>query len=350
MAPGEPLQRAPSPHRTVGAVMRGLGAVRLALFGISPDEAKFAARGFAPADPTTQQSLETIGRSFIAGYTLTLETGRGEAAMRSLIDHPAALRGFVVEGAAMALALLDLVSPWPRRRFAAFVEGPARHYDYLAYVGAGWALARVSWRLRHRLGPLDPLLRWLMLDGYGFHEGYFHPRRTFELLRRPRLLEGYERRAFDQGVGRSLWFAMGASIERVHEAVQAFPEDRRPDIWSGVGLAAVYAGGADPAALPDIVQAAGDWHAHLGQGAAFAAAAHRKPGPIPDFSDAACAILAGVDGQRAAEITLAAQPRVDRDASGSHYEAWRDAIRTAIVRPSRNPGAQSVDLIGTASC
>lgn len=350
MTYSEPLPRLSATGRAADPVGRGFGSVRTALFGIAADEAQFAARGFAPAEPRTQQSLEAIGRSFIAGYNLTLATGRGDAVMRALSDHPHTLRGFVVEGAAMALALLDLVTPWPQRRFAAFVDGPAQPYVYLAYVGAGWALARVSWRFRRRLGPLDPLLSWLMADGYGFHEGYFHPRRTFERLQRPNGLKGYERRAFDQGVGRALWFAKGASIARVREAVQAFPGDRQPDIWSGLGLAAVYAGGAGPEALPELVDAAGRWRDHLGQGAAFAAAAHLKAGSIPRASDIACGILAGVDGQRAAEITLRAQPRADRDASGAHYESWRAAIRTALATPCRNAVLQPAALMGTEPC
>src|SRR5579859_5786829 len=200
----------------------GLGRLRCALLGISPSEASFSVRGFRPAEPGRQQRLELIGRTFIAGYNAAVTHGDGEVVAEQLSCIASDLRGFAAEGAAMGLALLDLLSPWPARRFARFAAGPARNYVYLAYVGAGWALARTSRRLVRRLGSLDPLISWLMLDGHGFHEGYFRATETIDLQRRPRSLSGYAARAFDQGLGRSIWFAKGASADRVAAAADAF--------------------------------------------------------------------------------------------------------------------------------
>src|SRR3712207_8380154 len=47
----------------------------------------------------------------------------------------------------------------------------------------------------------------------------------------------------DQGLGRSLWFVQGADVRRIPATVNAFPAERRPDLWSGLGLACGYAGG-----------------------------------------------------------------------------------------------------------
>jgi hypothetical protein len=47
----------------------------------------------------------------------------------------------------------------------------------MAHVGIGWAIARLPWlrrRIEQPLNRLDSLLRWLAVDGYGFHEGYFY--------------------------------------------------------------------------------------------------------------------------------------------------------------------------------
>src|SRR6185503_18765465 len=100
-----------------------------------------------------------------------------------------------------------------RRRFADFVSGPGASHVYMLYVGAGWAIARLPWlrsnpdrAIRH----FDPLLGWLAVDGYGFHEGYFHWPESIDRRRLPRGLSGYARCAFDQGLGRSLWFVEGA--------------------------------------------------------------------------------------------------------------------------------------------
>ncbi|HEX8257420.1 MAG TPA: DUF1702 family protein [Allosphingosinicella sp.] len=313
-----------------------LEAARLGLFGISPHEAEFDVRGFRSTTTPRRDRLETVGRSFIAGYNAAVATGRGEAALEQLPGFPEDLRGFVVEGAAMGLAMLDLVTPWPRRGFAAFVAGPAKPYVYLAYVGAGWALARTSWRLRGRLGRVDPLLRWLMMDGYGFHSAYFQADRSIDLHRRPSLPAGYAARAFDQGLGRGLWFAMGASGGAVRSAVESFVPERRADLWSGIGLAASYAGGAGTRELTDLAQVAGGFRLELAQGAAFAAAAHLEGGAIPSHTDSACQVLCGMDARSAAAITSATRPNPASDGDGFHYEAWRAAIRTAIFQHQAN--------------
>jgi hypothetical protein len=327
--PSTPLQPAAS----------GLSAARLAIFGISPREADFSTRGFRAAPPERRVRLETVGRSFIAGYNAAIATADGEAAIAGLPEYPEALRGFVVEGAAMALALLDLVTPWRRRGFAGFVAGPAQPYVYLAYVGAGWALARTSWRLAARLGRLDPLLHWLMMDGYGFHAGYFQPRRAIDRQWRPRL-PGYRANAFDQGLGRALWFVTGASGEAVRETVGKFAPERRPDLWSGIGLAAAYAGGAGSAELADLAEAAGACRGHLGQGAAFAAAAHLSAGAMLEHCEAACQLLCGMDSGSAAATTSLARPDPVSDPDGRHYEAWRSTIRVAIAE--RRPVLETI--------
>ena len=103
-------------------------------------------------------------------------------------------RGFAYEGAAMALALLDHVLPWRRNRLARFIRGPARDHIYMAHVGAGWALARLRRGTNRYFHKLDPLLRWLAMDGYGFHEGYFHWQRTIEARQQPRQPERQRKR------------------------------------------------------------------------------------------------------------------------------------------------------------
>ncbi len=324
---------APGAVRQAGS--GGFSAARRAIFGISPQQALFSTRGFRPTDAARRERLEAVGRCFIAGYNAAIATGQGTAALAQLAGYPAALRGFVVEGAAMGLALLDIVTPWPRRSFAAFVAGPARPYVYLAYVGAGWALARTSWRLAPRLGQRDPVLGWLMFDGYGFHTGYFQPDRAIGRHWRPGLPRGYASRAFDQGLGRAIWFAMGASVQAVRAAVGAFPPDRQPDLWSGVGLAAAYAGGADPEALADLSQAAAGAWRDLGQGAAFAAEAHLRAGGIPAHTEAACRALCGLHAGTAAALAVAVRPHAEADADGASYEAWRTAIRAGIADRQR---------------
>src|SRR4030095_1282866 len=150
--------------------------------------------------------LEKVGSCFAAGYHAGLEAAGVEAATARIereVDREH--RGFAYEGAGMALALLDTLIPGRRDRLARFLAGPGDAHAYIVHVGAGWILARLPLSPESLLARLrDPLLRWLALDGYGFHEGFFRWPRAVERREVPRKLPGYARRVFDQGLGRSL--------------------------------------------------------------------------------------------------------------------------------------------------
>jgi hypothetical protein len=52
----------------------------------------------------------------------------------------------------------------------------------------------------------------------------------------PGKLSGYERRVFDQGLGRSFWFVNGGNIELIARTISDFPPDQRGERWIGVEL------------------------------------------------------------------------------------------------------------------
>ena len=117
---------------------------------------------------------------------------------------------------------------------------------------------------------------WLALDGYGFHEGYFHPARTIDAGIRPARLKGYAKRAFDTGVGRSLWFVAGADPEVLAQRIHRFEPSRQAELWAGSGLACCYAGGVDDDVIARLIELAGALRGALAQGAAFAAKARSR--------------------------------------------------------------------------
>jgi enediyne biosynthesis protein E3 len=304
---------------------------RLRLFGISATESEFAQRGFRSTVPARRERLERIGRAFIEGYNSAIRTADPLMIDTELGSAPQELQGFAFEGAAMGFALLDLVMPWRGRRFARFVAGPAAEHIYMAHVGAGWALARTSLRLAWRLGPLDSLLQWLAIDGYGFHAGYFHHDEVIDQQRRPRGLRGYAANAFDQGLGRAVWFVKGAEIDAVVDALHAFPQERRSDLWSGVGLAAAYAGGIGEEDLIALYSVARAFRLELGQGAAFAAKARERSGNPAEHTERACRVFCGLNAAAAAAITDLALDGLNLSDPGRAYAAWRAGIRWRIA-------------------
>ena len=227
----------------------------------------------------------------------------------------------------MALALLDLMTPWKKDRWLYFMQSGGEKHIYMSYVGVGWALARLQrWRGGHPQ-LTDPLLRWLAMDGYGFHEGYFHWPKFIRSRALPERLSGYSRRVFDQGLGRSLWFVNGADVERIAATVAAFPVTRRADLWSGVGLACAYAGGVNQAALSSMRVAAAPYQSQLAQGASFAAKTRQRAGNLTEHTEMACRILCGISAAEAAEVTDHAQKNLPEDRELPAYEIWRQRIQ-----------------------
>lgn len=296
-------------------------------FGIDPSAASFAVRGFRRGAPEAQKRLERAGRTFLDGYHAALDTPSPNTLADRLDRVDVAWQGFAYEGAAMGLALLDGLLPG--RRLDAFLDGPGAAHVYMVHVGAGWAMARLPIGRTRRFERLDPLLRWLAVDGYGFHEGYFRPAQTLHDRIRPRGLSGYARRAFDQGVGRSLWFVEGASVGAIVDRIAAFPAERRGDLWSGVGLACAYAGGATESDCRVLRGHCGPHRPALAQGAAFAAQARRRAGSlrVAPAAARACQVLCALSPQAAADVTDRTLADLSTSGPVPAYEVWRQRIQ-----------------------
>jgi hypothetical protein len=317
-----------------------IGALRRDILTPHVRETTMAVRGFHRKDAPTAAMLETVGATFLTGFGRAAEVADPGRLTTSLDAVEARFRGFAYEGAAMAFGVLDALLPFGRRA-AGFVDGPGAAHVYMSYVGMGWAMARtprVRWPAVTRAAT-DPLLRWLVFDGYGFHEAYFRTGSVVHAAQRPRGgRHPYAGRAIDQGIGRALWFVGGADPDVVADLVDAFAEDRHEDLWSGVGLAAAYAGGAGDGELRLLVNRAGRHAAYLAQGCAFAAQARRRAGIIVPHTELATRVLCGVPATEAADVTDRCIPTVD-EPGHVRYDLWRRRIAAEfsgerIIRPS----------------
>ena len=304
-----------------------LRSFRRHLFGISPKEVEFGRRGFHAASDEARQRLETAGGAFVTGYNAGLACDDAEQLGRQLGAVQQELAGFAFEGAAMALSLLDQLTPWRRNRWRTFLNGPGEPHVYMVHVGAGWALARLRRRVDRPLARLDPLLRWLTVDGYGFHQGFFSPRRYADGQECPPRLAGYARRAFDQGLGRCLWFVQGADVEVIPGAIARFEPSRRGDLWSGLGLACAYAGGVGGAGIEALRDAATGFGAQLAQGASFAAKVRQRAGNPASHTDLACELFCGTPALEAARVTDDTLAGVADDGPQPGFEVWRQRIQ-----------------------
>lgn len=320
---GPELRNVTPPQPAPGGLAR---SVRRMIFGLAPDEASFAKRGFRGAGEPAQARVEQIGATFVHAYNAVLDAPEPESLLPVLDALEPDLRGFAYEGAAMSLALLETLAPWGGPRVKRFLEAGAHRYTHLVHVGVGWAWARLRTGIPRGLAKLDPMLGWLAVDGLGFHEGFFHAARYVEARQPPRL-KGYAARAFDQGLGRSLWFVEGAGVERIIARLASFPEARLPDMWAGVGLACAYAGGVERSALVRLREASGPYLPQLRQGVVFATGARTHSGNLAPQTELACDVI----WERPAPFVSAVSDRALQELGPEtddepRFESWRRAI------------------------
>ncbi|MBZ9803449.1 DUF1702 family protein [Mesorhizobium sp. ES1-6] len=296
---------------------------------LSPSEASFERRGFNSPSKERRTRLEIIGEAFIAGYNTAL-LARSAAEVRvATADIDPFFRGFAVEGSAMGVAVHDAFSlrrPVLPELLAEFDPD----FTYLAHVGCGWAMARLPWRRTPILRVLDPVLRWLAFDGMGFHDTYFRPRRVLSLWRRVRT--GYGGRAYDQGVGRALWFVCGGSLWDAVLAIRRFPPSRQGDLWAGLGLAMAYAGCGDQADFRIGLKEAASDRRHFAQGIAFACEARARAGAPPQVADLAAMTVCNMSALKLSrQVTTAREGLSQVDPDVPDYEVWRDRTSSSLA-------------------
>lgn len=299
--------------------MNPIGRARRALFGIPSARAVFSRPGFAPQ---AWERFAPVAHALMEGYHATLEDPRMSALRARLDAVEPEFRGFAYEGAGMGLAALDAVTPW-KKRLKAFVDGPGAGHIYPIYVGVGLAYARLHRSPEAHLAGLDPVLGWVTADGYGFHEAFFKRRRYVDEHAVPTRLSHFGRRFFDQGVGRALWFSGGAQVDLVTEQIEGFPPDRHADLWSGVGLASAYGGGAGAEQLRSVLARARPYRPQLARGAATAAWGRQQAGNQAAHTDLACEIYCDRSGREAAAALEEAARDLPVISVEPVYEIWR---------------------------
>lgn len=293
-------------------------------------------RGFHVKNAEAKARLEYIGEVFLRGYAYAVEAGSPAEAEDLLETVPRDMRGFAYEGAGMGAAVYDSL-PGHNGRLEGLLAGKGRDHDYMIYVGVGWAMARLPKFLWPDIRTTDPMLRWLALDGYGFHQAYF---KTDAYVRNPDVQHPfrwngghnhYTLNAIDQGIGRALWFVGGTDPDVVAGLIRAYPERRHSDLYAGAGLACAYAGGVSEDELARFVESAGEHRWALAQGSAFATEARFRAGTVIDHTHLAARVVCGTTAERASRLCRETRPQTPAEGASPPYETWRRDIAAELA-------------------
>ena len=317
------------------------GSLRRFMLAPSLAEVSFAGRGFPVTASDATRRLEAIPQAVVCGFEWGIDAREQWDVVSRLELVEPEMRGFAYEGATMAYTVRDAMAAGRGTKARELLRGPGVPHTFLTYIGIGFAMARLPRPLWKNVLPdltgirYYPTMSWLAVDGYGFDKAYFHTTRWVDGQHRAEAYPwlgraDYFPRAVDQGIGRALWFVHGGAPDPVAAAVGRFAAGRQADLWSGVGLAATFAGGADGDALATLVRAAGADSGHLAQGAVFAAKARRFSGYTPGHTAAAVHALAGVSVDVA--DALADDVAVDgfNGDARPDYEVWRARVRDRL--------------------
>ncbi|TNM34332.1 DUF1702 family protein [Streptomyces sedi] len=321
-----------------------LGSLRKRLTTPDTSEIRFTTRGFDTASAPARAKLEHSALQFLLGYEFGIEQRGHEALVTRLEGLEREYQGFAYEGAAMALTIRDVLRPTGGNRLVEtflagpdFTSGPGSRHIFMAYIGVGFALARLPRALWRRALPDaraladHPALNWLIMDGYGFHMAFFDHRTWVEgqHVGGPYPWPGpadYTRRVVDQGVGRGMWFTHGGDVERLLTTIEGFPPERRADLVSGAALAVTYAGGVEADQLEAFAKGTSAYRAEVGQGAVFALRARAVADLVTPHHEAAARLFCRRDAHAAAELAAAGVVDLRDEGRTPAYEVFRQRV------------------------
>ncbi|MEU1637012.1 DUF1702 family protein [Actinomadura sp. ATCC 39365] len=298
-----------------------------------PSESDLGLRRFRLRPGTPRTVFTDSEKSYVFGFNAVMSRE-----VEKIEDLSPEQRPFGHEGAAAACTVLDLLTLTRGRRLHELLAGPAQHHRHAAYVGAGRGYALLRLRPVWGARRAHPLMRWLAVDGFGFQWSLSRADRMVGRRSMPDLLTRAHCAVFDQGLGRLLWYHDCASPDDVGARIAGFPASRRADLWSGVGFAATYTGGADSDELWWLTEHAGadGFRAHLAQGCAFAVTARLRSGALPDHARLAVPILADAAPDEAAAWTDQALLALGHDAhTHEDFQRWQAHTRRSWNRRHR---------------
>ncbi len=237
------------------------------------------------------KELRKVAVTFLDGFTVASELSV-QKVQREVGSLPQAVRGVCYEGAAAGKTVRDLTANEDLSEASELLRRE-EEYSFLVYLGIGEALAQM--KLPPQLCNAVAKERWAgqIIEGYGFFDGYFNWHDALVNQRYPQGLEPGLKAAYDQGLGRAIYFATNCDPIQMRDMISCFSEDRRAEIWSGIGIPTAYVGGLTEREFKKFLNFAGPYRAELMQGILLGASARAKQNAIPDHTELACNMILG---------------------------------------------------------
>ena len=207
------------------------------------------------------------------------------------------------EGAAMTLALKDFSSGDSILNWKKFLES-SKKYACQIYIGMGWAVGQEKRTSLPFLSELNHNMQFRIWDGCGYFDGIFRQRQTIKGQNRQEHIQQKDYQAYDEGIGRSIWYICKGDETKVPEMIQQFSTDRHSDLWRGVGIACSFVGGFEEKALRALESSAGKHSTQLGIGAAMVAKSRIEADCYTEDIEIINRVFNKLSAEEAMEITV----------------------------------------------
>jgi hypothetical protein len=241
----------------------------------------------------------------------------------------AQFRSIAYEGSSMARGLLDIAEGDSLDRWLIYLDRTKAHAVQV-HIGLGWALAQRQVPIFPRIQNLSPIIQARVLDGVGYYEGMFRNRTTIRDKVIPEDIKGDDLRAYDQGVGRCLWYMAKGNLVQLQKLVDGFIDERKPDLWRGIGIASSYVGGGDESTFKEMFDLAVSYQVQLASGAVFLTHSRAKAGTLNAETEFFCRLWCGLSAPEVISLIESAEPNPAE--SHDSYVRWVKGIEQSLIK------------------
>lgn len=189
-------------------------------------------------------------------------------------------------------------------------------------LGVGAALSHLGLEPQIPESEKDSFWAFMVMDNYGFTEAIYRWRRTLGKREIPNLGDRMAQRAFDHGVGRSVFFVSGGNVDIVCETIERFEVWRQPDLWHGFGLTAGHWAALDESDFRKILKRAGPFRKYVQSGVALATTLRVGTNEVSDYSDAVGRIACGASSAEIALLSSSCLPGGAEPVGANAFLQW----------------------------
>ena len=276
------------------------------------------------AHSTIESRMENIKAIFQGGKNFASQSDSINVLTQYLEKKDPEFRSVAYEGASMALALKDLTNNNSLKLWKELL-GVSQNHAGQIHIGLGWAIGEARPQDLFFINSIDPKIEFRVWDGCGYYDGIFRQRQTIKNQTRQEYIHEKDYKAYDEGVGRSVWYNCKGDPIKVLAMIQAFPSSRQADLWRGVGIACTYVGGSDESVLKELFTLAEKYSVQLSIGAAMVAKSRTLANSITKDVELACNTWCNLSTQEAMQLTIKTES-VDNS-----FAAWLLLMEFEIV-------------------